>query len=421
MRTLAATILLLALAASGAAAQGWRAAIPDHTSLPSRFAAIDKSRQTFFLLGQHSPLVLEETRPCTTGREPGDKQVQGDLRTPEGIYFLAGRITRPLDFTLYGDRAWALNFPNPVDRIKGKTGGGIWVHGRGEPLTPRDTRGCVALDNPDLAEIDHDFGFGMPVIIAQSLEIGTPDPEFAATASALRQRVASWARAWQNKSDEFFDLYDQGKFELSTGVRFSAFQARKKSIFATHPWLHVLVDDIRVVPGPDYWVTYFSQLYRTSGLLTQGLKRLYWQQDEAGDWRIVGRELIRTGQDLMPAYLERLEARAAEFLESWRKAWLSADPDAYREFYAPGAVQQKLAGVDNIIRDKLQIWAEAAPAEIVLGQPRLRLHPTGVRVDFTQSYTAQDGYHDYGSKTLVLQPLPRGWRIIEESWRKKES
>ena len=95
--------------------------------------------------------------------------MEGDLRTPEGVYFVGHRINRKLDWDLYGNLAYSLNYPNPVDRIMGKTGGGIWIHGRGKEFLPRDTRGCVALKVPDMRDMASRIAYGMPVVIASDL------------------------------------------------------------------------------------------------------------------------------------------------------------------------------------------------------------------------------------------------------------
>lgn len=81
--------------------------------------AVDKSSRHLFLLARRSPLTVEEAFPSIHGRIEGDKQVEGDLRTPEGVYFVRGKIQAPLDFDEYGSQAHALNYPNPVDRLRG--------------------------------------------------------------------------------------------------------------------------------------------------------------------------------------------------------------------------------------------------------------------------------------------------------------
>ena len=59
---------------------------------------------------------------CTTGQAQGDKQVRGDLKTPEGVYFVVRKRTERLDFEEYGGEAYILDYPNPpVGWLRGKT------------------------------------------------------------------------------------------------------------------------------------------------------------------------------------------------------------------------------------------------------------------------------------------------------------
>ena len=143
--------------------------LTSHAYGPSRMVAVDKTAQTLIMLERLSPLREIGRFPCTTGQADGDKLVEGDLRTPEGVYFVGHRIKRKLEWGLYGDIAYELNYPNPVDRIKGKTGGGIWIHGRGKEFVPRDTQGCVALKVPDMRDVAREIAYGTPVVIADGL------------------------------------------------------------------------------------------------------------------------------------------------------------------------------------------------------------------------------------------------------------
>ena len=61
------------------------------------------------------------------GEKNGDKQKEGDLKTPIGAYKLTQKLTKLDPF--YGPLALTTNYPNLYDKIQGKTGHGIWIHG----------------------------------------------------------------------------------------------------------------------------------------------------------------------------------------------------------------------------------------------------------------------------------------------------
>ena len=408
--------LIVFVGMAGTRAYGWRVTLQGHHNLPPLFFAIDKGSQEFLMFGQKSPLQVLKRLPCATGKRPGDKLRQGDLRTPEGVYFLEKRLDSGLNFERYGKLAYTLNFPNPVDRIKGKTGSGIWIHGRGRPIVPRESKGCVVLNAPDLFKIQGELSPGLPVAIAEDVLWASAGSHADGVIDALVQRVRGWAKDWQNKESRFFAHYDPVKFSLSRARSFKAFRRKKERIFRTYPWVQVMAHDIRVMPGPDYWVTYFHQYYRTPALATQGLKRLYWQKDKAGDFRIIGREWTRTRVDLTDVYLDRVREELVLVLEDWRKAWEAADLDKYTAFYADRAGQGGREGLRAVREYKQRLWAETAPKSVEMEDLRVTLHPEGAEARFTQRYQAENGYKDAGVKTLVLEPADKGWKIVSEDW-----
>ena len=129
MKTVRSILLLASLALVPALAQaagsGWETHVSSQPASPELFLGIDKEAQTFYMFGKKSPLEVVRKLTCATGRAQGDKTREGDKRTPEGVYFVEEKVPGKLDFELYGNYAFSLNFPNPVDRLKGKTGQGI--------------------------------------------------------------------------------------------------------------------------------------------------------------------------------------------------------------------------------------------------------------------------------------------------------
>ncbi|EFL51699.1 ErfK/YbiS/YcfS/YnhG family protein [Solidesulfovibrio fructosivorans JJ]] len=281
----------LVLVCGSRASGEWTADIVDMDSTPSRFVAVDKKAQSFALLSRHSPLRVLTEIPCATGQALGDKFKEGDLKTPEGVYFITRRKSSGLNFDLYGDLAFPLDFPNPADVLRHKSGHGIWIHGRGHPITPYETQGCVALSMANIHRVDPELAEGMPVVIADQVRLGGKDS--AALREEAKEVVAdtyAWAKAWQNKSPAFFDFHDPEKFSITEGKPFSAFRGHKERLFKVLPWIKVDLADVRALAGPDYWVTYFVQLYRSPTLTSQGVKRLYWQRGTDGRFRIIGME-----------------------------------------------------------------------------------------------------------------------------------
>ena len=285
-----------ALAASGpdtAMENGWQAFIAAHALVPQRIVAVDKNRQLLFLFERKSPLRIAEQYVCTTGRAVGDKLESGDLKTPEGVYFVVRRLDSGLDYIKYGNEAYTLNYPNPVDKLRRKTGYGIWIHGRGEPIQPRVTEGCVSLNNGDIAVLGRNLEPGAPVTLASSVVHAQDYPaQDMQTIQMLERKSYEWAEAWGSRSASMFDFYDQEAYGIAQSEPFSAFRAQKERLFTMLPWIENSIRDVHVLPGPGYWVTWFYQDYKAPNLSTQGVRRLYWQPDSSGEFRIVGMEWL---------------------------------------------------------------------------------------------------------------------------------
>ena len=400
---------------SEARAQGWEAVVAADPNGPSLFLGIDKDSQELYLFSQQSPLTVSDRFACTTGESPGDKFEEGDLKTPEGVYFIKSRLDSGLDYELYGNRAYTLNFPNPIDRMKGKTGSGIWLHGRGHDIVPRETKGCIAMNNPDLEGMEDILVPGTPVLVAKSLqwtEGQDQDPE----SLELAQRVMDWANAWSEQSEEFFSFYDAENYPAAQGESFTVFENHKQNLFRTLKWIRVKPYNLHILRGPDYWVTWFEQLYLSSGLRTEGIKRLYWQKGPDGVMRIVGKEWIGATLGLEEKYLEEVTNDMALVVESWRKAWEQADLAEYMRFYDENASQAGRYGAQAIQDQKKALWQEKKPTRVGIKNIEVSFHPTGLQVSFIQEYSDETHYSDTGRKTLVFRPAGDGWAIVSENW-----
>jgi hypothetical protein len=92
----------------------------------------------------------------TIGKNGTDKRVEGDKRTPMGVYQITEQLPRASLADLYGDGAFPLNYPNEWDRLHKRGGHGIWLHGvpsNTYSRPPRSSDGCVVVANPDLKEL----------------------------------------------------------------------------------------------------------------------------------------------------------------------------------------------------------------------------------------------------------------------------
>jgi len=120
---------------------------------------VEKSKRTMTLFRQHQEVGVYKV---SLGRDPiGPKVMQGDNRTPEGLYFVDYKIHN----SVY-HRAFHLTYPNLDDLTRADSlgvspGSGIMIHGMGKKqLWMGDvqylfdwTNGCIALTNKEIEEI----------------------------------------------------------------------------------------------------------------------------------------------------------------------------------------------------------------------------------------------------------------------------
>lgn len=114
---------------------------------------VDKQRQTASLWTRDNQWQRVGQWPCSTGKRPGRKEIEGDLKTPEGIYFVTRQVPGRYLSGTYGSRALPLDYPNWQDRITSRGGSAIWLHGTNKPLKPLDSNGCIVFKNKSINEL----------------------------------------------------------------------------------------------------------------------------------------------------------------------------------------------------------------------------------------------------------------------------
>lgn len=366
-------------------AANWRPTLTPRPNMPPLFMAVDKSRQRAFLVrssGNATRLDKFKKLICTTGQRDGDKQVEGDLKTPEGVYFVTGKITSGLDFLLYGNTAFPLNYPNPVDRIRSKTGYGIWIHGRGEPITPRQTKGCVSLNNADVDHLDdHVARHGTPVIIGQDIAWGNATR--AGAPQGVVQGTWAWSATRERRDERFFGLYDSKLYAQSSGKSFERFQTAIRAEFTARPWIDVRMGKIQILEGPGYVVSFFPEQTVAHDSIQEGWRRLYWMRQ--GDaWKIVGEEWAPQRLKTTPPYVVTMEKEIQTMLRRGEDAWSRRSLGDVVKMYAKDATRGLDQG-DLAIARRLRAELETGVDNPFRGEPRIALTDQGVVVLLSQA------------------------------------
>ncbi|EAJ2728932.1 murein L,D-transpeptidase [Campylobacter coli] len=224
----------------------------------------------------------------------GDKQVEGDLKTPVGFYEL-GRKFNPRD-PYYGPFAFATTYPNLLDKVQGKTGGGIWIHGYpldGTRLDEFKTRGCIALFNENLEEFAKVVQDKKVFAMTEEKEKVRAKKEDIA---ALLADLFAWKLAWTDSDiNTYLNFYDEKQFKRFDKMKFEQFASMKKSIFSRKEDKKIKFSDINISPYPNvenetmYRISFYEDYY-TKNYQFKGDKILYVKIDSKGKMKILAEQ-----------------------------------------------------------------------------------------------------------------------------------
>jgi murein L,D-transpeptidase YafK len=140
---------------------------------PIYLILVEKKLQRLSVLEFDNELRVVADYPSATGENFGIKEISGDEKTPEGIYFIT-QIFRDDKITIFGDKAFHLDYPNFFDQEAGRNGNGIYIHGTNKELEPNSTNGCVTLANKDLDDLENYLTQVVtPVVIVPELDSST--------------------------------------------------------------------------------------------------------------------------------------------------------------------------------------------------------------------------------------------------------
>ncbi len=250
--------------------------------LPARFIAAYKDRDVLTV----TDAGVSAEYAMIHGANAGDKLKQGDRKTPEGVYFIIEKIKYALDPVEYGSQAYATDYPNPVDKLRGKTGSGIWVHSKGYPIAGKSTRGCLAVGAEDIDTVARSLTPGTPVMIFATTEEDAPTD--AATCGDLSELSRRWLALCSVKSGELA-LYDNERFRKANGTApASHAEFARNDENEREEMLRGI--QVSVLKGTGYWVTVFDIPSTAEGGVAKNV-RLYWLETENG-LKIVGERIL---------------------------------------------------------------------------------------------------------------------------------
>ncbi|OGR18958.1 MAG: hypothetical protein A2X81_17285 [Desulfobacterales bacterium GWB2_56_26] len=435
---------------------------------PTEFIVVEKKHQKLSLFEHQDQVRLLREFVCATGQNPGTKKISGDSRTPEGIYFIT-EIYEDKRISVFGSRAFHLNYPNIFDSHAGHLGDGIFIHGTNKKLIPNSTNGCITLDNKDLDELAPYLAVNtIPIIVldalseplvGKSLLLEADTPRFAEILGALSfdlkkipvrdiQALSFLKQGEKAVASIKYATYERDHIQyreqlrtyltqspIGTWRNIYAVQSQEKNpyLLAMRPSKNELVARLAPVPQPaeaspadqpaepPQPVQPDRSVQVAAAEATEPAATPAVQPAEpARPAKAVPAQPARIVQKTPPAkqpavakipQLTRSE-ELLNFVEKWRSAWVAKDIETYISCYSPSFKNGGL-NREGWKRKKLSLNKKYSYINVAIKNIVVQWTPSGANVSFSQTYKS-DQYQTVGTKVLQMTNKNNRWQIESE-------
>ncbi len=272
---------------------------PAAGTVPSQFLALSqKSKHAIAVDASRSRLYLFENTATglnlvadyyiSVGKAGTAKAAEGDQRTPLGVYYITSNLDPKSLKDFYGSGALPISYPNMLDSKRGKTGGGIWLHGTPPnqfSRAPQATDGCVVLANPDLQHIIRTVEVRTtPVVIATQLQWVAPQ-NARAESKPFEDALHGWRNAKTSGNLQQILTYYTSDFN-SNGKTLTQWTPVLKTEIVQTQGRTIQLKDVsylRWTDAADTMVVTFGEV--ADGARVGWTKRQYWIRQE-NQWKI---------------------------------------------------------------------------------------------------------------------------------------
>jgi murein L,D-transpeptidase YafK len=221
-----------------------------------------------------------------------NKEKEGDQKTPLGVYYITGRLAGRRLPDLYGVGALPISYPNEWDRLHGRDGSGIWLHGtpaRNYSRPPLSSDGCVVLTNPDLRQVYASIEVNKtPVVIASEADFVSRKQAFEERTQA-QAMVEGYRAALQDADPQRLRAQYSSRFRTEQGDLVDDWleRQRKSTEQLAKPAMALRSLSLFRYPGRDEVIVATFTVDAVAGQKRVSTrKRQYWER-EGGSWKIV--------------------------------------------------------------------------------------------------------------------------------------
>jgi murein L,D-transpeptidase YafK len=397
--------------------------IPDSiVSISSGYViVVDKKYQKIYVFHKDGIFSKVFEARCSTGKNSGSKEVAGDAKTPNGIFFTTKMLNNPGPPEIYGSMAFPLDYPTISDKRAGRDGNNIWIHGTTKSLLPKQSKGCVVLYDSDLKRLAHFIYLNRtPVIISESVK-WVPQNYVPPFKNELEKILTSWNKAFVEKDIKKIDsLYMEGS-EIK-GKRREELHDKIKSLKFLNKHFVLQPRDISILQEDNNAVIVFDQIFAVNNNSFQGFYNKLILEKMNNKWYVVDDATppSATGRHLALASSKQKEAtndhstqkEILNLITKWLTSWKSGDLKTYRDCYASD-FQSKEMDLDAWISHKSQVRQNSENINIRIDKLKISANGDTAKAFFIQHYSSSI-LRSKGKKTLELKKTDGEWKIFRE-------
>jgi L,D-transpeptidase YnhG len=278
---------------------------PPEGGVPTQFLTLSpQSRHAIAIDASRSRLYLFENQTSTRSTSEQDrtprlkligdfyisvglsgieKTTEGDKRTPLGVYYITSTLNPANLPDLYGVGALPINYPNPLDVQRGKTGSGIWLHGTPSDQfvrAPQASDGCVVLSNPDLERVLATVQIRTtPVVIAPELQWVQPEA-LAGDRGQFETVLESWRQTRSAGDANGLKGFYSSRF-MNQGRDLAQWWPRVENELRSSGSRQIQLKDVSVLRWRDQEDTLVVTFGEVAAGQSRGVtKRQYWTREQ---------------------------------------------------------------------------------------------------------------------------------------------
>lgn len=395
--------------------------IPDSiVSISSGYViAVDKKIQKLYVFRKNGGFTKVFEANCSTGKNQGRKQISGDAKTPQGIFFATKTLNNPGPPETYGTLAFPLDYPTISDKKAGRNGTNIWIHGTVKPLTPFQSNGCVVLADKDIHELLKYIQVNKtPVLIAETIT-WVPQSKTSPLKQELERILALWMKSYLAGDIKTIDALYLDNTRIK-GKKRDALITRMSALKNANQHFSLEPRDVSILQLNQNAVILFDQIIGINKDTSfEGSFNKLSLEKINNKWLLIDDvdTLAAAPKSDKPAVLAPDTGSSNEAVQNliskWTDSWKSGNMTVYRSCYASDFRSQGM-NLKEWVNHKIEVRNHSKNINVRIDNLKITENNNRSTATFTQYYSS-NLLKSKGRKKLDLKKINGKWKIYQET------